>query len=60
MAISIGRKLQAFRDLLFPNLRFEVVPVALSVDQVREFGLPFDPAEGNRAARGPLARSLWS
>ena len=43
MAISIGRKLQAFRDLLFPNLRFEVVPVALSVDQVRELGLPSTP-----------------
>jgi hypothetical protein len=30
MSVSIGRKLQAFRDLLFPDLRFEVVPVALS------------------------------
>jgi hypothetical protein len=28
MPISIGRKLQAFRDLLFPRLKFEVVPVA--------------------------------
>jgi len=43
MPVSIGRKLQAFRDLLFPKLRFEVVPVALNVDQVRELGLPSTP-----------------
>jgi hypothetical protein len=43
MPVSIGRKLQAFRDLLFPKLRFEVVPVALSVDQVRELRLPSTP-----------------
>jgi hypothetical protein len=43
MSVSIGRKLQAFRDLLFPQLRFEVVPVALTVNQVRELGLPSTP-----------------
>jgi hypothetical protein len=43
MPVSIGRKLQGFRDLLFPKLRFEVVPVALTVDQVRELGLPSTP-----------------
>jgi len=43
MTISIGRKLQAFRDLLFPTLRFELVPVALTVEQVRELGLPSTP-----------------
>jgi hypothetical protein len=43
MPISIARKLQAFRDLLFPKLRFEVVPVALTVDQIRELGLPSTP-----------------
>jgi hypothetical protein len=43
MSVSIGRKLQAFRDLLFPNLRFEVVPVALTVEQVSELGLPSTP-----------------
>jgi hypothetical protein len=43
MPVSIGRKLQAFRNLLFPKLEFEVVPVALSVDQVRELGLPSTP-----------------
>jgi hypothetical protein len=39
MPVSIGRKLQALRDLYFPGLRFEVVPVALTIDQVRELGL---------------------
>ena len=43
MPVSIGRKLQALRDLLFPDLRFEVVPVALTVEQVRELGLPSTP-----------------
>jgi hypothetical protein len=43
MPVSIGRKLQALRDLCFPSLRFEVVPVALTVDQVRELDLPLTP-----------------
>jgi hypothetical protein len=43
MPISIGRKLQAFRDLEFPDLDFEVRSVALTVDQVRELGLPSAP-----------------
>jgi len=43
MAVSIGRKLQALRDLRFPDLEFEVVPVALTVEQVQELGLPSTP-----------------
>jgi hypothetical protein len=43
MSVSIGRKFQAFRDLKFPKFRFEVVPVALTVEQVRELGLPSTP-----------------
>ena len=43
MPISIARKLQALHDLLFPNLRFEVVPAALTVAQVRELDLPSTP-----------------
>ena len=43
MSVSIGRKLQAFRDLLFPKLRFEVVPIALTAEQVGELGLPSTP-----------------
>jgi hypothetical protein len=34
MPVSIARKLQAFHDLFFPNLRFEVVRVALTPEQV--------------------------
>jgi hypothetical protein len=43
MSTSIARKLQAFRDLLFPQLQFEVVPAALTVEQVRELNLPSTP-----------------
>ena len=43
MAVSIARKLQALHDLLFPDLRFEVVPVALNPDQVRSLNLPSTP-----------------
>jgi hypothetical protein len=43
MPVSIARKVQAFRDFQFPELRFEVVPVALIPDQVREHGLPEEP-----------------
>lgn len=43
MPISIARKLQAFRDLKFPELEFEVHRVALDREQVREHGLPSTP-----------------
>jgi len=43
MPVSIGRKLQALRDLYFPDLDFEVRPVALTVNQVRDFSLPSTP-----------------
>jgi hypothetical protein len=43
MAVSIGRKLQALRDLHFPALRFSLYPIALTADQVREFDLPSTP-----------------
>jgi hypothetical protein len=43
MPISIGRKLQAFQTLEFPDLAFEVQRVALTPDQVREHDLPYTP-----------------
>jgi hypothetical protein len=43
MPVSISRKLQAFRDLFFPELQWEVVPVALTIDQVRDLDLPSTP-----------------
>jgi hypothetical protein len=51
MPVSIGRKLQAFKDLLFPDLRFEVVPVALTPEQVKAEDLASAPMkEGEKRA----------
>ncbi len=52
MPISIGRKLQALRDLHFPDLEFEVRPVALTVEQVRELGLPSTPLKETERRAG--------
>ena len=43
MPVSVGRKLQAFREGLFPGLEFAEYRVALTPDQVREYGLPSTP-----------------
>jgi hypothetical protein len=43
MSVSIGRKLQAFKDLLYPDLTFEVIPIALTEAQVRDLDLPSTP-----------------
>jgi hypothetical protein len=43
MPVSVGRKLQALRTLLYPKLQIEVHRVALTLDQVRQFGLPSTP-----------------
>ena len=43
MPISIARKLQAFKALLFPDLEFQVRRVALMPEQVRQHGLPSTP-----------------
>jgi hypothetical protein len=43
MPISVGRKLQALKVLLFPGLDFQVHRVALTPDQVREYALPSTP-----------------
>lgn len=43
MAVSIGRKLQAFKDLLFPDLEFELHPIGLTGGQARDLGLPSTP-----------------
>jgi hypothetical protein len=53
MPVSIARKLQAFADLFFPDLAFEVVRVALTPEQVREEDLPSTPlkATERRASR---------
>lgn len=43
MPVSIGRKLQALRDLEFHDLDFEVHPICVTFDQVRELDLPSTP-----------------
>ena len=43
MPIEVGRKLQAFKACLYPDLEFEVHRVALIPDQVREYDLPSTP-----------------
>lgn len=43
MPISVGRKLQALKVLLYPELQFELYRVALTPDQVREYELPSTP-----------------
>jgi hypothetical protein len=57
MPISIARKLQAFRVLLCPELDFEVHRVALTPDQVREYGLPYTPLKETER-RGDSWREL--
>ncbi len=43
MPISIGRKLQAFKALMYPQFEFQVHRVALLPDHVREYRLPSTP-----------------
>jgi hypothetical protein len=43
MPVSLGRKLQALETLLFPGLAYEVHPICLTPEQVREYGLPSSP-----------------
>jgi arsenate reductase-like glutaredoxin family protein len=53
MPVSIARKLQAFRDLFFPDLCFEVARVALTPEQVEAENLPSTPLKDTekRASR---------
>ena len=43
MPVSVARKLQALRDLYYPNLSMRLYPVALTFDQIRALGLPSSP-----------------
>jgi hypothetical protein len=43
MAVSVSRKLQALRDLLYPELEIALYPVAMTLEQVREYSLPSTP-----------------
>jgi hypothetical protein len=52
MPTVIGRKLQALRDLLFPDLEFTVVHAALGPDQVRRLNLPDSPLKEGESRAG--------
>jgi hypothetical protein len=43
MLVSIAHKLRAFKEGGFHNFEFEVVPVALTIEQVKDLGLPSTP-----------------
>jgi len=58
MPVSIARKLQAFRDAFFPGLRFEVVPAALTREQVRELRLPSTPLKPGDPRAAPWRRAF--
>jgi hypothetical protein len=43
MTISVARKVQALRDLLYPDLNIKIYRLALTIDQVRDWELPSKP-----------------
>jgi hypothetical protein len=46
MPISVARKLQALRDLYYPDLNIKLYPVALTIEQIRSLDLPSSPLKG--------------
>ena len=46
---TVARRLQAFRDLLYHDLEFEVRPVAMTDEQVRSLDLPSTPLKETEA-----------
>jgi hypothetical protein len=58
MGISVGRKLQAFKALHFDGLEFEVRRVALTPDQVREYGLPSTPLKVTEKRSDPWRAAM--
>jgi hypothetical protein len=49
MPVSVSRKLQALRDLLYPELNIQLHHVALSLEQVEELELPSTPLKATEA-----------
>jgi hypothetical protein len=43
MPISVAQKLRAMRDLRYPDIKFKLHHVALTLEQVRRLGLPSSP-----------------
>jgi hypothetical protein len=57
MPLSVGRKLQAFRQLL-GAFEFELHRVALTPDQVREYGLPSTPLKDTERRAGKWQQAM--
>jgi hypothetical protein len=49
MPVSVSRKLQALRDLLYPELNVRLHHVALTLEQVEELDLPSTPLKATEA-----------
>jgi hypothetical protein len=49
MPVSVSRKLQALRDLLYPQLDIQLHHVALTLEQVEELDLPSTPLKATEA-----------
>jgi hypothetical protein len=49
MPVSVARKLQALRDLYYSELEIEVHPIALTLQQIREWDLPSSPLKPTEA-----------
>jgi DNA topoisomerase VI subunit B len=58
MALSVARKLQAMRILLYPNLQIELHRVALTLTQVREFGLPSSPIKATEKRKSKWTAAM--
>lgn len=58
MPHGLSRKLQALKDLEFPDLDVEVRQVALTPDQVREHGLPSSPLKDTERRAGAWVREM--
>jgi hypothetical protein len=58
MPIEVGRKLEAFRVLHFPDLEYEVHRAALTSEQVREYKLPSSPLKPEEK-RADKWRAAW-
>lgn len=57
MAISVGRKLQALKAMQFPDLDYALRPVALTPEQVAEYGLPSTPLKPKEKRAGKWRRA---
>jgi hypothetical protein len=58
MSISVARKIQALRDLRFPDLKAQVHHVALTLEQALALNLPSTPLKESER-RGDRWREIW-